>query len=303
MHIAGDPMNNDIRWVKLTRCEIAQHMKDRGIIVSRNIVKKLLKKHKFVKRKMQGKIRCGDFVDRDKQFEILNKKVAQFKQSANPVISMDTKRKEPLGRLFRNGKVYCNRAIEVHDHSNDHLINGQIVPHGIYDVKQNEAYINIGTMHETAEFLCDSLQIWWEKKGKIDYPLATEILILCDAGGANSWRIHVFKLELQRLCNLLKIKIVICHYPPYASKWNPIEHRVFPHVTRAMEGVMLQTHEQTKNLIEKTHTKTGLKITASIVDKVYDLGRRVSKKLLELINITYDIEVPGLNYSICPKIT
>ncbi len=294
-------MNSDIRWVKLTRCEIAQHMKNNGASVSRNIVRKLLKKHKFVKRKMQGKIRCGDFVDRDKQFIILNGKVDQFRKSDNPVISMDTKRKEPLGQLFRPGKVYCNRAIEVHDHTNDSLINGQIIPHGIYDIKQNKAHINIGTSHETAEFLCDSLQIWWETKGKIDYPKATEILILCDAGGANSWRIHVFKLEMQRLSNLLKIKIVVCHYPPYASKWNPIEHRVFPHVTRSMDGIILRTHEQVKNLIAKTRTKTGLKVTTNIIDKVYKLGRVVSKKLLELINITYDIEVPGLNYSVCPQ--
>lgn len=303
MHIAGDPMNSDIRWVKLTQCEVAQYMENIGITVSRNIIRKLLQKHKFVKRKMQGKIRCGDFIDRDKQFDILNKKVDQFKKSMNPVISMDTKRKEPLGRLFRPGKVYCNRAIEVHDHTNDSLIDGQIIPHGIYDIKQNEAYINIGTTHETAEFLCDSLQIGWENKGKIDYPMATEILILCDAGGANSWRIHVFKLELQRLCNLLKIKIIICHYPPYASKWNPIEHRVFPHVTRAMEGITLHTHEQVKSLIEKTHTKTGLRVTARVVDKVYKLGRVVSKKLVELINITYDAEVSGLNYTVCPQIT
>lgn len=301
MHIAGDPMNSDIKWVKLTRDEISQHMKNKGVMVSRNIVRKLLKKHKFVKRKMLGKIRCGDFVDREKQFEIINKKVDQFKNSANAVISMDTKRKEPLGRLFRQGKVYCSRAIEAHDHSNDSLIKGQIVPHGIYDVKQNQAYINIGVTHETAEFLCDSLKHWWETNGKINYPSAKEILILCDAGGANSWRIHVFKFELQKICNLLKVKIVICHYPPYASKWNPIEHRVFPHVTRAMEGVMLETHEQVQGLIEKTHTKTGLKVTASILDKIYNIGRVVSKKVLDLINITYDAEVPGLNYSVCPQ--
>ena len=301
MHIAGDPMNSDIRWVKLTRYEITKHMKNNGIKVSRNIVRKMLKKYKFVKRKMLGKIRCGDFADRNKQFEIINNKINKFKSSTNPIISMDTKKKEPLGRLFRQGKVYCNRAIEVHDHTNDNLIVGQIVPHGIYDIKLNQAHINIGTTHETAEFLCDSLQYWWETKGKIDYPLATEILILCDAGGANSWRINVFKFELQRLCNLLKVKIVICHYPPYASKWNPIEHRVFPHVTRAMEGVMLETHEQAHNLITQAHTKTGLIVTANIINKIYNIGRVVSKQLLELINIIYDTEVPGLNYSVCPQ--
>lgn len=294
-------MNSDIKWVKLTQFEISQHMKDKGVEISRNIVKKLLKKHRFVKRKMQGKIRCGDFVDRDKQFEIINRKVDQFKSSANPVISMDTKKKEPLGRLFRQGKVYCSRAIEAYDHTNDSLIKGQIVPHGIYDIKKNQAYINIGTTHETAEFLCDSLKYWWQYKGKIDYPLTKEILILCDSGGANSWRINVFKFELQRLSNKLNIKLIVCHYPPYASKWNPIEHRVFPHVTRAMEGILLETHEQVQTLIEKTYTKTGLKVTASIIKKAYNIGRVITKKMLESIPVVYDMEIPGLNYSVCPQ--
>lgn len=295
-------MNSDIKWVKLTRSEISQHMKDRGVVVSRNIVKKLLKKHRFVKRKILGKIRCGDYDDREKQFNIISEKIDQFKNSKNPIISMDTKKKEPLGRLVRPGKVYCSHAIEAYDHTNDNLITGQIVPHGIYDIKQNHAYINIGTTHETAEFLCDSLEYWWETIGKIDYHSASEILILCDAGGANSWRINVFKFELQKLSNKINIKIIICHYPPYASKWNPIEHRVFPHVTRAMEGVMLETHKQVQGLIEKTHIKTGLKVSASIIKKTYDIGRVVTKKMLETIPVIYDMNIPDLNYSICPQI-
>jgi ABC-type uncharacterized transport system fused permease/ATPase subunit len=121
-HIAGDPMNEDIRWLKLTRQEIASLLKRAGINVSHNIVRKLLKKHKFVKRKMLGKIRYGDFAERNQQFEIINKKLEQFRNSPNPIVSMDTKKKESLGRLYRSGKVYCTRAIEVHDHTNDALI-------------------------------------------------------------------------------------------------------------------------------------------------------------------------------------
>lgn len=253
-------MNENTRWLKLTREEIINLIKHEGISISHNIVRKLLRAHKFVKRKMLGKIRCGNFEDRDKQFNVIHAKLEKFKGSLNPVLSMDTKKKESLGRIYRPGKVYCTRAVEVHDHTNDSLIQGTIVPHGLYDLKMNKAYINMGTTHETAEFLCDSLKIWWEKYGREAYPCADEILIFCDAGGANSWRINVFKVELQKLCNTLNIKIVICHYPPYASKWNPIEHRVFPHVTRAMEGVILETHEQVRALMEKTTTKTGLQV-------------------------------------------
>jgi hypothetical protein len=275
-------------------------MKIEGIAISRNIVKKLLKKHKFVKRKILSKTRTGDFPERNEQFEIIQEKLRHYKDSNTPIISMDTKKKEPLGRLYRNGKVYCTKAQEAYDHNNDSVITGSIVPHGLYDIKKNKAYINIGTTNETAEFLCDSIKNWWENHGKICYPLANEIFILCDAGGANSWRIYVFKVELQKLSNLLNMKIIICHYPPYASKWNPIEHRVFPHVTRAMEGVMLESHEQTSKLIEKTSTKTGLQVVVDIIDKMYKLGLRTAKKALDSLNITYGEKIPGLNYSICP---
>ena len=294
-------MNANIRWIKLTRQEIADAMRNYGVVVSRNIVKRLLKKHKFVKRKMLSKIRCGEFADRDKQFEIIKTKLRNFQQSRNPVISMDTKSKEPLGRVFRRGKVYGTRAIEVYDHTNDSLIKGMIVPHGIYDVKRNTAHINIGINHETPVFLCDSLKQWWLEQGSINYPDADELLIFCDAGGANSWRIYAFKVGLQKLCDEVSIKITVCHYPPYTSKWNPIEHRVFPHVARTMEGIVLETREQVKKLIEKTSTKAGLKVTANIIDKAYKIGIRVAKKLLENINIEYDDEVPGLNYSINPS--
>lgn len=299
-HIAGDPMNEEIRWIKLTLQETADQMKKEGISISRNIVKKLLKKHKFVKRKMLGKISSGNFDERNQQFDIIHAQLEQLKDSHNPIISMDTKKKESLGRLYRPGKVYCTKAIEVYDHNNDSLIKGTIVPHGIYDLRKNKAYINIGTTHETAEFLCDSLKNWWENYGKEVYPDATEILIFCDAGGANSWRIYVFKLELQKLCNALNMKITICHYPPYTSKWNPIEHRVFPHITRSMEGLMLETHEQVQALMEKTTTKTGLHVTANIINKLYKLGRVVSKKMIDHINIKYGDILPGLNYSISP---
>jgi hypothetical protein len=183
------------------------------------------------------------------------------------------------------------------------LFKGTAIPHGIYELKTNKAYINIGTTHETADFLCDSLKDWWKRHGKEAYPQANEILIFCDAGGANSWRINVFKVELQKLCNDLKIKITICHYPPYASKWNPIEHRVFPHITRAMEGIVLESHEQVQSLIKNTTTRNGLSVTVNIMKKAYTIGRVVAKKALETICIKYDDIVPGLNYSISPATT
>lgn len=158
-HIAGDPMNEKIRWLKLTRAEICEQMLSLGIKVSRNIVCKLMKKHRLVKRKMQRKRSIGQSADRDEQFNNIATEKEKFMQSKNPIISMDTKKKELIGgNLYRNGSVYCTEAIEVSDHDYTYLADLKIAPHGIYDMKQNKAYINIGTSAETAEFVCDSLK-------------------------------------------------------------------------------------------------------------------------------------------------
>lgn len=226
-------MNAKIRWVKLSRTAISEKMASFDIIVSRKIVKKLLKKHNFVKRKMQRKISLGKSADREQQFKNIISEKEKYMDSDNPIISVDTKKKELIGgNLHREGSVYCTQTIEVSDHDYVHLADLKMAPHGIYDIKQNKAYVNIGTSSETAEFVCDSLKNWWLNNGKNAYPKASEILMFCDSGGANSYRHHIFKAEVQRLVNEINIPLKIAHYPPYTSKWNPIEHRVFPHVTR-----------------------------------------------------------------------
>jgi hypothetical protein len=300
-YIAGDPMNDKIRWVKLTRAEISDKMKELGIKVSRNIVKKLLKKHKFVKRKMQRKRSTGKSADRETQFDNIIAAKEQFMNSDNPILSIDTKKKEQIGgNLYRDGQVYCTQAIEVSDHDYSHLADLKIAPHGIYDIKQNKAHVNIGTSSETAEFVCDSLKNWWLNHGKEDYQTANEILIFCDAGGANSYRHHVFKIELQRLANEINMPVKVVHYPPYTSKWNPIEHRVFPHITRALNGVPLNTITEAKSRIESTKTKTGLTVTANVIQKTYETGKKIAKDFMQNIKIKFGESVPKLNYTISP---
>jgi len=181
------------------------------------------------------------------------------------------------------------------------LSTGIAIPHGIFDLKKNTAHINIGTSHETSEFACDSLKKWWNEIGKLDHPNATSILMLMDGGGSNSSRRYVFKEGLQNLVNEIGIEIRIAHYPPYTSKWNPIEHRVFPHVTRAMQGVILSNHDMAKQLIEKTKTKAGLKVSVSIMDKVYELGKKASKGFKESMKIKFDETLSLWNYKAIPK--
>lgn len=300
-HIAGDPMNPNIRWVKLTRAEISEQMKQLGISVSRNIVRKLMRKHKLVKRKMQRKKSTGKSADREQQFKNIIAEKEKFIHSDNPIISVDTKKKEQVGgNLHRDGSVYCTQAIEVSDHDYAYLADLKIAPHGIYDIKQNKAHVNIGISCETAEFVCDSLKNWWLTIGKNDYPKATEILMFCDSGGANSYRHHIFKSEVQKLVNDINIPLKIVHYPPYTSKWNPIEHRVFSHVTRALAGVPLNTVDEAKSRIESAKTKTGLTVTASIIQKTYETGKKAAKDFMKNLKIKFGDSVPKLNYTISP---
>lgn len=300
--IAGDPMNENIRWVKLTRAEISEKMREGGVKVSRNIVRRLMKKHKLVKRKMQRKKAIGKSSVREEQFKNIIAEKEKFINSDNPVISIDTKKKERVGgNLYRNGRVYCTQAIEVSDHDYPYLADIQIAPHGIYDMKKNKAYINIGISHETAEFICDSLKNWWLNFGKTHYPKATDILVFCDAGGANSYRHTIFKVELQNLVNEIKIPIKIAHYPPYTSKWNPIEHRVFPHITRAIEGIPLNTVDAVKNKINSTKTKTGLTVVTDVINKTYQKGKSVAKDFMDHLKIKFGDSIPQLNYTILPS--
>lgn len=294
-------MNENIRWLKLTRAEVSEKMREHDIKISRNIVRKLMKKHKLVKRKMQRKKPIGKSADREEQFKNIIAEKEKFMQSDNPIISIDTKKKEHVGgNLHRNGSVYCTKAIEVSDHDYPYLADLKISPHGIYDMKKNKAYVNIGISYETAEFICDSLQNWWENYGKNEYPNANEILILCDSGGANSYRHNIFKVELQKLVDMINMPIKIVHYPPYTSKWNPIEHRVFPHITRAIEGVPLNTVDEVKNKIESAKTKTGLTVVTGVIKKTYEKGKEVAKDFIDHLKIKFGDSLPRLNYTILP---
>ena len=300
-HIAGDPMNSTIRWLNLTHAQVSEKMREHGIKISRNIVRKLMKSHNLRKRKMQRKRAIGKSAIREEQFNNIIAAKEEAMRSKNPVLSIDTKKKENVGgNLYRDGSVYGTQAIEVSDHDYPHLADRKISPHGIYDMKQNKAFINIGISAETAEFICDSLKNWWKKHGKNDYPRANEIIIFCDAGGANSYRHNIFKSELQTLANTINMSIKIVHYPPYTSKWNPIEHRVFPHVTRALSGVPLNSIEEVKTKISSAKTKTGLTVVADIMKKTYKTGKEVTKDFMTHLKIKFGDSLPKLNYTIFP---
>jgi len=240
-------------------------------------------------------------VNRNAQFERIAELRTLYDAKGNPVVSVDTKKKELIGNLFREGKIYTTETVEVFDHDFPSLAEGVAIPHAIYDIAHNEGYVIIGTSRDTSEFACDSIRYWWDNFGKAHYPNADSILMLMDGGGSNSSRHYIFKQDLQALADEIGIEIRIAHYPPHTSKWNPIEHRLFPHITRSLQGMVLTTHQLAKELIEKTTTKSGLKVFSSIFNRVYETGRKVAEGFKESMRIIFDDNLAPWNYVAVPE--
>ena len=279
-HTAGDPMNEKIIWTDLTPQEIAKKLEqDHQVKVSKSVVNKLLKKHNYRRRKAQKKKTIKSVAYRNEQFLNIKKLLSEFRASGNPVISFDTKKKE----------------LHAYDHDFNSFAEGVIIPHGIYDLQHNTGYIHIGISKDTSQFACDCLRSWWLQHGRLLYPNATSILALCDGGGSNGSHHYIFKEDLQLLADELGIEIRIAHYPPYCSKYNPIEHRLFPHVTRACQGVLF-----TKELIEKTTTSKGLNVFVKIIETTYQTGRKAADNFKQTMRIALDDFLPAWNYRAIP---
>lgn len=187
------------------------------------------------------------------------------------------------------------------DHDWKSLAEGVVIPHGLYDLGLNIGYVQIGTSHDTSEFACECIRQWWEQHGCQNYQRATSVLLLCDGGGSNSSRQYLFKQDLQALLNELGIEIRIAHYPPYTSKYNPIEHRLFPHLSRVCQGVIFESVAMVKELMAKAKTQTGLKVFASVLDQVYKTGRKVTQEFKQTMEIVFDDYLPKWNYTAKPQ--
>jgi hypothetical protein len=205
-----------------------------------------------------------------------------------------------IGNFFRPGTLYTQEVIKTFDHDWPSAADGLVIPHGLYDLKRNEGFVTLGTSHDTSEFACDSLLWWWKTYGRHDYPEATSLLLLCDGGGSNRANTWLFKTDLEKFAQVSGLEVRVAHYPPYCSKYNPIEHRLFPHLTRSCQGVILTSLELVKELIAKTSTKTGLQVQVNILDQVYQTGRRVAADVKERIQVIYDALLPKWNYTVIP---
>jgi hypothetical protein len=302
-HTAGDPMSAEVKWTNLSRRQIAGRMSELGTPVSRDVVSQLLRKHGYRKRKAMKKKTMGHHQDRNAQFEKITRLKKKYLNAGLPVISIDTKKKELLGDFYRDGQIDTQATIEVNDHDFGSAGSGVVIPHGVYDVGRNQGFLHLNISHDTSELACDSIGAWWEQHGRTDYPRAKKLLVLCDGGGSNSATRYVFKEELQNLADRLGIEIRIAHFPPYCSKYNPIEHRLFPHVTRACRGVIFRTLEVAQYYMAKTETTVGMSVRVSILNKVYETGRKCADGFKESMKITFDRILPKWNYRAIPQST
>nr|WP_236631654.1 ISAzo13 family transposase [Endozoicomonas numazuensis] len=243
-HTAGDPMREAVKWTNLSRRKISSKLSELGTPAGKNIVSRLLHENDYRRRKPQKKRTMGQNADRNAQFENITHLKKEYLNAGKPVISIDTKKKELLGNFYREGVVDSVDPIIINDHDFPSVSDGKVIPHGIYDLGKNTASLHLNASHDTTEFACESIELWWNEQGRMDYPAQDELLILCDGGGSNSATTYIFKEDLQALSNRLGLKIRIAHYPPYCSKYNPIEHRLFPHVTRACKGVHWKASKQ-----------------------------------------------------------
>ena len=303
-HKAGSPTDASVYWIHLKPREIAQRfVEQHGIVISNGLVKRQLQQKGYKYRKQYKNLPTGKCAERQAQFQIIFTLVA-IMSTGSPIISIDSKKKERLGNLYRAGKCYAQAPVQVYDraanrHDYHYLSEGAVIPHGIYDLQRNEAYLSIGTNHETASFIADNLLWWWESFGMHQYADAKTILVLCDAGGANSYRHHAFKKQMLALAQQVGIDFIICHYPPYASKHNPIEHRVFPHLHRAMEGAVFTDYELVLELARKTTTTTGLKVMVRINEQYYPTGVKTTAQEVDFGRIQPHPALPHLSYRIC----
>src|SRR6476659_1460335 len=299
--IAGDPMRQDIVWTDLTPQEISTRLREHAVCTGPRIVRRILDGLGFARRQMLKVLPGGDSPHRDAQFRHLAHLIQEFLAAGNPVLSIDTKKKEYLGTLYRDGKGYCQQALKAFDHDFPSLARGVIIPHGIYDLARNQGWIHVGLSRDTTAFACDTLRLFWHSDGRRLYSNASAILLLCDGGGSNSCHKHLFKEDLQALANDLEVPIRVAHYPAYCSKFNPIERRLFSHVTRACQGVLFDSLHTVMGLMQKTKTHQGLTVTVRVLDKLYEGGRTVSEAFKKNMPIVFEKLLPKWHYWALPQ--
>jgi len=298
----GDPMS-PLRWTTKSTRRLSSMLTEQGFAVSHMQVYQLLRKMDYQLAANRKSLSDGADPDRNTQFEFINAQSSQFLKAGVPVISIDAKKKELIGNYKQNGRVWCPQgkftSVNTYDFLNKEL--GKATPYGIYDLKQNIGWVNVGIDHDTSEFAVESIRRWWNNLGKELYPETEEIYITADGGGSNGSRTRLWKYCLQEFADESDLTIHVSHFPPGTSKWNKIEHRLFNHISMNWKGQPLVSLDMIINLIGNTTSNTGLKVYAMEDKNKYPTKRKISDEQMEDLNIVWNCTLKKWNYAIKPK--
>lgn len=305
IHMAGLPQDENVVWIGLSVPQIRREFLKRGLDVSCHIIRGMLATAGLKRRSFLKSLPLREVEDRNAQFVKIGDAKATCIDAGIPIFSMDTKKKEKVGNFKRDGQVYCSSSPKAYDHDFETFSEGTIVPQGIYDIARNAAYLSIGTSHDTSEFVCDNIERVWNCHLRQLYPNASMIVILCDGGGSNSCRHRIVKQDFMDLADRIGMKILVMHYPPYCSKFNPIEHRLFSQITRSWSGTPLYTVADACRRAANTTTRTGLKVFAEVIDKAYETGRKVRESFQDRLakQVVFDKSLHNWNYLISPSVS
>jgi len=298
----GDPMS-PLRWTCKSTYRLAKELKQQGHEVSQRTVCDLLTQMEYSLQSTRKTREGGQHEDRDAQFGHIARTVADYQSIGEPVISVDTKKKELIGDFKNAGKEWQPKGtpeeVRVHDFIDPDL--GKVAPYGVYDLTANAGWVNVGIDHDTAEFAVESIRRWWREMGEATYPQARCLLITADCGGSNGHRVRLWHRELQKLADEVRLGIQVCHFPPGTSKWNKIEHRMFCHVTANWRGRPLVSRQVVVNLIGSTTTREGLRIKAGLDQNSYAKGIKISDEELATLAIERDKFHGEWNYRLSPR--
>lgn len=297
----GDPQS-PLRWTCKSTSHLAQELSGLGHPISARAVAQLLNDAGYSLQGNRKTLEGTAHPDRNTQFEYINAKVRRFQQRGQPVISVDTKKKELVGPYKNNGREWQRKGeperVDIHDFPDREL--GKVIPDGVFDMSRNEGWVSVGIDHDTAQFAVQAIGRWWHKMGVKRYRDANALLITADGGGSNGSRCRLWKVALQSLSQRLGLPIHVCHFPPGTSKWNKIEHRMFSHITQNWRGRPLVSHEVIVNLIANTTTRAGLKIRAELDRGQYRTGIKITDAELASLNLKPDSFHGDWNYMVLP---
>jgi hypothetical protein len=300
--VRGDP-ESPLRWTCKSARRLADELKRMGHKTSRRMVAAMLRDLGYSLQANSKTLEGANHPDRNAQFEHINRQVQDYQASGDPVLSVDTKKKELVGNFKNNGRELRPQGmpekVRVHDFLIPEL--GRAIPYGVYDLANNSGWVSVGIDHDTSSFAVETIRRWWKSMGLEAYPAARRLLITADGGGSNGARVRLWKVELQMLADELMIPISVCHLPPGTSKWNKIEHRLFSFISQNWRGKPLISHEVIVNLIAATTTQAGLKVRAEIDTEAYPPGRKVSQKEAEMVNLQRDSFHGEWNYTVHPR--